>query len=219
MISSYPINQPKISQQWYCYESLPPVSWFSLMHWEFLGYLCSPVLRWSALSARSINLTVEPMHRLRAETWFPSTWLLWLLELSRISLKQLLTVRHYSTFTLSCIYKFVSSDTFPSLVVNGATTSAWVNVRKTNNYNTQSPVRRVSFTACAFRNNVPDRLRTLPVPIWDVTTLRPVPPHQPYLLPLARSSGLWATVPCITLVYVGLTLLDHDFTDDIFIDR
>lgn len=34
-----------------------------------------------------------------------------------------------------------SLDTFPHLVVNGAVTPAWANVRKTNNFNTQAPVR------------------------------------------------------------------------------
>ncbi|KAK7047432.1 hypothetical protein VNI00_006663 [Paramarasmius palmivorus] len=33
--------------------------------------------------------------------------------------------------------------TFPSLVVNGATTTAWANVRRTNNYNSRSPVTDV----------------------------------------------------------------------------
>ena len=36
------------------------------------------------------------------------------------------------------------TDTFPSLVVNGQTTPAWVNVRKTNNFNTQAPVTDVT---------------------------------------------------------------------------
>ncbi|KAI0032052.1 glycoside hydrolase family 61 protein A [Vararia minispora EC-137] len=34
--------------------------------------------------------------------------------------------------------------TFPSLVVGGVTTAPWVNVRKTNNYNTQAPVTDVT---------------------------------------------------------------------------
>jgi len=34
--------------------------------------------------------------------------------------------------------------TFPSLVVGGTTTPAWVNVRQTNNYNTQAPVTDVT---------------------------------------------------------------------------
>ncbi|EJD03600.1 glycoside hydrolase family 61 protein [Fomitiporia mediterranea MF3/22] len=34
--------------------------------------------------------------------------------------------------------------TFPSLVVDGTTTPAWVNVRQTNNYNTQAPVTDVT---------------------------------------------------------------------------
>nr|AFO72232.1 glycoside hydrolase family 61 protein A [Heterobasidion parviporum] len=34
--------------------------------------------------------------------------------------------------------------TFPSLVVGGTTTPAWVNVRKTNNFNTQAPVTDVT---------------------------------------------------------------------------
>ncbi|PFH48711.1 lytic polysaccharide monooxygenase [Amanita thiersii Skay4041] len=33
--------------------------------------------------------------------------------------------------------------TFPSLIVNGAVTPAWVNVRQTNNYNSQAPVTDV----------------------------------------------------------------------------
>jgi len=39
--------------------------------------------------------------------------------------------------------------TFPSLVVNGTTTGAWVNVRQTNNFNSQSPVTDV--TSADFR--------------------------------------------------------------------
>ncbi|KAH9913968.1 glycoside hydrolase family 61 protein [Epithele typhae] len=39
--------------------------------------------------------------------------------------------------------------TFPSLVVNGTTTPAWINVRQTNNYNTQAPVTDV--TSADFR--------------------------------------------------------------------
>ena len=35
-------------------------------------------------------------------------------------------------------------DTFPSLVVNGTTTPQWVNVRMTNNFNTQAPVTDVT---------------------------------------------------------------------------
>ncbi|KAL5535827.1 hypothetical protein ACEPAF_3921 [Sanghuangporus sanghuang] len=34
--------------------------------------------------------------------------------------------------------------TFPSLIVNGSSTSQWVNVRRTNNYNTRSPVTDVT---------------------------------------------------------------------------
>ncbi|KAK0238137.1 glycoside hydrolase family 61 protein [Armillaria nabsnona] len=44
----------------------------------------------------------------------------------------------------SLISQATAHYTFPSLVVNGATTGAWVNVRKTNNYNTQSPVTDVT---------------------------------------------------------------------------
>lgn len=39
------------------------------------------------------------------------------------------------------IHSRQSSDTFPNLVVGGVKTGDWVNVRRTNNYNTQSPVR------------------------------------------------------------------------------
>ncbi|PIL24712.1 hypothetical protein GSI_12598 [Ganoderma sinense ZZ0214-1] len=39
--------------------------------------------------------------------------------------------------------------TFPSLVVNGTTTPAWVNVRETNNFNSQAPVTDV--TSADFR--------------------------------------------------------------------
>lgn len=39
--------------------------------------------------------------------------------------------------------------TFPSLVVNGVTTPAWVNVRETNNYDSQAPVTDV--TSADFR--------------------------------------------------------------------
>jgi len=39
--------------------------------------------------------------------------------------------------------------TFPSLVVNSTTTGAWVNVRQTNNYNSQAPVTDV--TSADFR--------------------------------------------------------------------
>ncbi|KAK0220060.1 glycoside hydrolase family 61 protein [Armillaria fumosa] len=44
----------------------------------------------------------------------------------------------------SLISQATAHYTFPSLVVNGATTSPWVNVRMTNNYNTQSPVTDVT---------------------------------------------------------------------------
>ncbi|KAF8155734.1 glycoside hydrolase family 61 protein [Crassisporium funariophilum] len=45
---------------------------------------------------------------------------------------------------------FVSSHyTFPSLIINGAVTPAWTNVRKTNNFNTQAPVTDV--TSADFR--------------------------------------------------------------------
>ena len=36
------------------------------------------------------------------------------------------------------------TDTFPSLVVNGQTTPQWVNVRRTNNYNSRDPVTDVT---------------------------------------------------------------------------
>lgn len=32
-------------------------------------------------------------------------------------------------------------DTFPSLIVNGAVTPAWADVRKTNNFDSNAPVR------------------------------------------------------------------------------
>ena len=41
-------------------------------------------------------------------------------------------------------YSFDDLDTFPSLIVNGKVTSQWVNVRRTNNYNTRSPVTDVT---------------------------------------------------------------------------
>lgn len=44
---------------------------------------------------------------------------------------------------------FCNVDTFPSLVVGGTTTPAWVNVRQTNNFNTQAPVTDV--TSADFR--------------------------------------------------------------------
>ena len=43
-----------------------------------------------------------------------------------------------------CSHYLRTTDTFPSLVVNGATTPAWVNVRKTNNFNSQAPVTDVT---------------------------------------------------------------------------
>jgi hypothetical protein len=46
-------------------------------------------------------------------------------------------------------YSSHSADTFPSLIVNGQTTPEWVNVRRTNNYNTQAPVTDV--TSADFR--------------------------------------------------------------------
>jgi len=59
-------------------------------------------------------------------------------------------------FTFSAAVVFVgllgqvsSHYTFPSLVVNGTSTTAWVNVRETNNYNTQAPVTDV--TSADFR--------------------------------------------------------------------
>ena len=41
-------------------------------------------------------------------------------------------------------YALFNADTFPSLVVGGVTTPQWVNVRRTNNYNTQAPVTDVT---------------------------------------------------------------------------
>ncbi|KAL5519294.1 hypothetical protein ACEPAH_977 [Sanghuangporus vaninii] len=38
----------------------------------------------------------------------------------------------------------LAHDTFPSLIVNGSPTSQWVSVRRTNNYNTRSPVTDVT---------------------------------------------------------------------------
>ena len=35
-------------------------------------------------------------------------------------------------------------DTFPSLVIGGAETTAWANVRQTNNFNTLAPVTDVT---------------------------------------------------------------------------
>ncbi|KAI0059942.1 glycoside hydrolase family 61 protein A [Artomyces pyxidatus] len=43
----------------------------------------------------------------------------------------------------------VAHYTFPSLIVGGTTTPAWVNVRQTDNFNTQAPVTDV--TSAAFR--------------------------------------------------------------------
>ena len=39
----------------------------------------------------------------------------------------------------------VYPDTFPSLVIGGLVTTAWEYVRKTNNYNSRSPVRTIDF--------------------------------------------------------------------------
>lgn len=44
---------------------------------------------------------------------------------------------------------FLFADTFPSLVIGGKTTAAWVNVRQTNNFDSQSPVTDV--TSADFR--------------------------------------------------------------------
>ncbi|KAG6826930.1 hypothetical protein H0H92_013870, partial [Tricholoma furcatifolium] len=47
--------------------------------------------------------------------------------------------------TLASLVSFTYAHyTFPSLVVDGVTTPAWVNVRETNNYDTQDPVTDVT---------------------------------------------------------------------------
>jgi len=56
--------------------------------------------------------------------------------------------------------------TFPSLVVGGTTTPAWVNVRQTNNYDTQAPVTDVTsadFTCYDTQTN-PTGTETITVP-------------------------------------------------------
>ncbi|THH28200.1 hypothetical protein EUX98_g5979 [Antrodiella citrinella] len=49
----------------------------------------------------------------------------------------------------ACASQAAAHYTFPSLVVGGVTTAAWVNVRETNNFNTQAPVTDV--TSADFR--------------------------------------------------------------------
>lgn len=44
------------------------------------------------------------------------------------------------------LYKFLTStkrllDTFPQLIANGQVTADWLDVRQTDNYNSQAPVR------------------------------------------------------------------------------
>ncbi|THH12764.1 hypothetical protein EW146_g7384 [Bondarzewia mesenterica] len=47
-------------------------------------------------------------------------------------------------FVIGLISQATAHYTFPSLVVGGTTTPAWVNVRETNNFNTQAPVTNVT---------------------------------------------------------------------------
>lgn len=63
----------------------------------------------------------------------------------------LLTVRRPSPIITQQLANTCSleTDTFPSLIVNGQTTPQWVNVRKTNNYNSRNPVTDV--TSADFR--------------------------------------------------------------------
>jgi len=51
--------------------------------------------------------------------------------------------------SLGYLLTAVGHYTFPSLIVGGVTTPAWVNVRQTNNFNTQAPVTDV--TSADFR--------------------------------------------------------------------
>ncbi|KAL5533913.1 hypothetical protein ACEPAG_373 [Sanghuangporus baumii] len=46
----------------------------------------------------------------------------------------------FVAFASECLAHY----TFPSLIVDGSTTPQWVNVRRTNNYNTQAPVTDVN---------------------------------------------------------------------------
>ncbi|KAK0203702.1 glycoside hydrolase family 61 protein [Desarmillaria ectypa] len=46
--------------------------------------------------------------------------------------------------TFSLISQTTAHYTFPSLVVNGVTSSPWINVRMTNNYNSRSPVTDIT---------------------------------------------------------------------------
>ncbi|KAA1471975.1 glycoside hydrolase family 61 protein A [Dentipellis sp. KUC8613] len=55
-------------------------------------------------------------------------------------MKSFATLAAFSAF----IAQAAAHYTFPSLVVGGTTTPAWVNVRKTNNFNTQAPVTDVT---------------------------------------------------------------------------
>lgn len=56
-----------------------------------------------------------------------------------------LTVRLLFKCALDLLLTFAFTiDTFPSLVVGGVTTAAWVNVRKTNNFNSRVPVTDVT---------------------------------------------------------------------------
>ncbi|TFY62640.1 hypothetical protein EVG20_g6629 [Dentipellis fragilis] len=59
---------------------------------------------------------------------------------SSIAMKSFATLAAFSAF----IAQAAAHYTFPSLVVGGTTTPAWVNVRKTNNFNTQAPVTDVT---------------------------------------------------------------------------
>ncbi|KAJ7126150.1 glycoside hydrolase family 61 protein [Mycena epipterygia] len=51
----------------------------------------------------------------------------------------------FAALALSLLLSHVQAHyTFPSLIVGGVTTPAWVNVRQTNNFNTQDPVTDVT---------------------------------------------------------------------------
>lgn len=102
-------------------------------------------------------------------------------------------------------------DTFPSLVVNGVTTPAWVNVRETNNYDSQAPVRLNLIST----NNTIDlkraiithlRSQMLLARISDAMIPRPVPSLKLSMSRPARNWASWVISQFITQEYVTISM-------------
>lgn len=61
----------------------------------------------------------------------------WIISLSALASAHCKLCTAYRSRTAN---ECLRTDTFPSLVVNGAVTPAWTYIRQTNNFNTQAPV-------------------------------------------------------------------------------